>query len=67
MEPVCILCETDARSLEGRIIYPETGGIVPTSRQKKQADKSGNGTPDCGEQYEEAKQIISRQEQEIYG
>lgn len=52
------------RRLIGKI-DPETGGIVPTSRQKKQADKSGNSTPDCSEQYEEAKQTISRQEQEI--
>lgn len=52
------------RRLIGKI-DPETGGIIPTSRQKKQADKSGHSTPDCSEQYEEAKQTISRQEQEI--
>ena len=52
------------RRLIGKI-DPETGRIVPTSRQKKQADKSCNSTPDCSEQYEEAKQIISRQEREI--
>lgn len=52
------------RRLIGKI-DPETGRIVPTSRQKKQADKNGNSTPDCSGQYEEARQTMSRQEQEI--
>ena len=52
------------RRLIGKI-DPETGRIVPTSRQKKQTDKSGNSIPDCSRQYGEAKQTISRQEQEI--
>lgn len=52
------------RRLIGKI-DPETGRIVPTSRRKKQADKSGNSTPDCSVLYEVAKQTISRQEQEI--
>lgn len=39
------------RRLIGKI-DPETGRIVPTSRQKKQADKNGNSTPDCSGQYE---------------
>lgn len=52
------------RRLIGKI-DPETGRTVPTSRQKKQADKSGNSTPDCSVLYEKAKQTISRQEQKI--
>lgn len=52
------------RRLIGKI-DPETGGIVPTARQKKLTEKSGNSTLDYSGQYEEAKQIISRQAQEI--
>ena len=51
------------RRLIGKI-DPETGRIVPTSRQKKQADKSNDSTPDCSVQHGEAKQAMSRQEQE---
>lgn len=52
------------RRLIGKI-DPETGEIVPTSRLKKQTEKSANSTPDCGVLYENAKLMISRQEQEI--
>lgn len=52
------------RRLIGKI-DPEIGGVVPTSRTKKRADKRPDDTQDCRVQYEEAKEKISQQEKEI--
>ncbi len=50
------------RKLIGKI-DPETGGIIPTSRKKKDAENGG--TQDYKTRYESAAKIIAQQEKDI--